>query len=238
MPTAAGGQSRHQSHPNPTVPSAVPQEVSQSPQPPSWGWSVPQVSVLDLGQVWTYLRGTSAWEEAGSSQLLCAGEGPSACPLGLLGALPVCGCGAVGLMHAALGGLWLWGGCRESQRPFLCLQLLPAAGPGLAGDPRASGWAGSFGEERSGKALTEGALGGGSTFLGKTCALGLTCHVRAVLLQPDPRFAILSFVAVFLQKLSWAGSKHHGTWLIASPKVSLIPCLAVPSLDAGAGKQV
>lgn len=141
--------------------------------------------------------------------------------------------GAVGLMHTGHSGLWLLGGAgsyRESWRPFLCLQLLSTAGPGWAGDLEVSGWAGSSGGGRAGKAVPEGALGGGSTsWKWKSCAPGLSCHGRALsCCSLTAEFAVLSFLAVPPQKC-WAGAGNAANrvarGLVTGPEVSPVSLL-------------
>lgn len=152
--------------------------------------------------------------------------------------------GAVRLRHVDRGGLCLWWGCRISWRPF-CLQLLPAAGPGWAGDPGASGWAGSSGGGRAGNAVPEGALGGGSTYLWRwrSCAPGLSCRARALsCCSLTAEFAILSFPAVGpVLGWGWESSQQSGTGACHWPRNpgSPMPCLAVfqPG-DVGVGEQV
>lgn len=79
-------------------------------QPPSWGWTVLQVSPMVLGQVGTYLTGTAAWEEGGEQPVAQSWwRGLSCLAVRAARGSPRVAVeqGAVGLMRTEHSGLWL-----------------------------------------------------------------------------------------------------------------------------------
>lgn len=169
VPTAAGTQSRHQPdcRAGPLYGSG---SLGSGLVP--WCWEcTASLLGLDCPSDESHVPGAGGDLPEGDSSLEGSGEQPvtqgwwrglSCLPVGAAGG----SCrvameqGAVGLMHTKWGGLWLLGCCGESWRPFLCLQLLPAAGPRWAADPGGPGWAGFSRGGRTGKAVPEGGLGG------------------------------------------------------------------------------
>lgn len=194
MPTAAGAQSRHQSHPNPTGPLCQQQFPRSSSVP--WGWeSTASLLELDcpsgesLGHVWTYLMGNISLEGSREQPVaVCRGGSLQSAYWdcwGLCQPLTVEQLGSC-MLHLVVSG---FGGAVGKARDLssacsCCLlhvqvrQEIPGPLDGLA----------ALGKKEQAKLC----LKGRSTCLWKSCALGLSCC------SLTPEFAILSFVAVLL----------------------------------------